>query len=398
MNTLQEKLFAKLNEKEDRMIQLRRYFHEKPELSFHETKTAAYIENFYEGKDCIVKTNIGGGNGITVDIVSSKPGPTLAIRADFDALPIQEDTGLPFTSKTPGVMHACGHDGHTAYMMILAESLIELKDELTGTIRILHQPAEEVPPGGAKTMIEGGCLDGVDHVLGIHLMSTMELGEVLYHKGAVQTGRATFKIVLHGKGGHGSTPQDANDTIVAASQFISSVQTIVSRRINPFDTVTITIGSFDGKGSANVIKEIVTLEGDIRIMKEELRPIVEKEFHQLLNGICEAFGITYELDYQNDYPVLLNDEQTTEMVRKAISQANIPEVTGIVDSGAQTPSEDFAYYALERPSCFFYVGAHKKGTPIYPHHNPKFTIDEDCLLISAKAMASTILYYFTEGV
>ncbi|EOK07282.1 M20 family metallopeptidase [Enterococcus faecalis] len=398
MNTLQEKLFAKLNEKEDRMIQLRRYFHENPELSFHETKTAAYIENFYEGKDCIVKKNIGGGNGITVDIVSGKPGPTLAIRADFDALPIQEDTGLPFASKTPGVMHACGHDGHTAYMMILAEALIELKDELTGTIRIFHQPAEEVPPGGAKIMIEGGCLDGVDHVLGIHVMSTMELGEVLYHKGPVQTGRATFKVVLYGKGGHGSTPQDANDTIVAASQFVSSVQTIVSRRINPFDTATVTIGSFDGKGSANVIKETVTLEGDVRIMKEELRPLVEKEFRQLLNGICEAFGITYELDYQNDYPVLLNDEQTTEMVRKAVSQANIPKVTGVVDSGAQTPSEDFAYYALERPSCFFYVGAHKKGTPIYPHHNPKFTIDEDCLLISAKAMASAVLYYLTEGV
>ncbi|KAF1299468.1 amidohydrolase [Enterococcus sp. JM4C] len=397
-HTLQEKLFTKLNEKEARMIEIRRHLHENPELSFHETQTSAYIEEFYKGKDCLVKTKIGGGNGLTVDIIGGKPGPHLAIRADFDALPIQEETDLPFASKNPGVMHACGHDGHTAYMMILAESLIELKDELTGTVRILHQPAEEVPPGGSKTMIEGGCLEGIDHVLGIHVMSTMDTGNVYYHKGPVHTGRATFKVVLHGKGGHGSTPQEANDAIVAAAQFVSSVQTIVSRRINPFDTATVTIGSFDGKGSANVIKEMVTLEGDVRFMREELRPIVEKEFKQLLKGICEAFGITYELTYLNDYPVCLNDDKTTEMVKKALINANIPEVTSISDSGPQTPSEDFAYYALERPSCFFFVGAHKEGTPIYPHHNPKFHIDEACLLIAAKSMAAATLYYLTEGI
>ena len=398
MTDLRTRLFDKLKEKEPKMIEIRRHFHENPELSFHETETAKYIAAFYEGKDCTVQTGIGGGNGILVDIKGGKEGQTLAIRADFDALPIQEDTGLSFSSKVPNVMHACGHDGHTAYMMILADTLIELKDELAGTIRVIHQPAEEVPPGGSKAMIEAGCLDGVDNVLGIHVMSTMEVGKVFYHKGPVHTGRATFKAVLHGKGGHGSTPQDANDAIVAAAQFVTAVQTIVSRRINPFDTATVTIGSFDGKGSANVIKETVTLEGDVRIMKEELRPIVEKEFRQILDGICTAFDITYELDYANDYPVCLNDSDVTEMVATAVKEAAIPEVTEVVECGPQTPSEDFAYYSLERPSCFFFVGAHKEGTPMYPHHNPKFYIDEDCLLIAAKSMGAAVLYYLFEGV
>lgn len=394
MSGLQTRLFKKIAEKEAKMLEIRRYFHENPELSFHETETAKYITTFYEGKDCTVKVGVGGGNGIIVDIKGRKKGKMLAIRADFDALPIQEDTGLEFSSKVPGVMHACGHDGHTAYMMILAESLIELKDELAGTIRVLHQPAEEVPPGGAKGMIEAGCLVGVDHVLGIHVMSTMEVGNVYYHAGATQTGRATFKVRLNGRG---STPQDANAAILAASQFVTAVQTIVSRRINPFDTATVTIGSFDGKGSANVIKESVTLEGDVRIMQEANRPKVEKEFRQILAGICKSFGITYELNYVNDYPVLINDDLLTSMVVTALNDAKIPEVIRVIDSGPQTPSEDFAYYALERPSCFFYIGAHKQGTLMYPHHNSKFYIDEDCLLIAAKSMRAAILYYQSRG-
>lgn len=398
MENLQVQLFEKLQTKEAEMIKIRRHFHENPELSFQENKTAKYIADFYADKACDVQTNVGGGNGILVDIHGGKEGPTLAIRADFDALPIQEETNLPFSSKVPNVMHACGHDGHTAYMMILAASLIELKEELAGTIRVIHQPAEEVPPGGAKGMIEAGCLDGVENVLGIHVMSTMPLGDVLYHKGPVHTGRATFKVLLKGKGGHGSTPQDANDTIVAASQFVTAVQTIVSRRINPFDTATVTIGSFDGKGSANVIKDAVTLEGDVRVMKEETREIVEKEFKQILDGICRTFGIAYELDYANDYPVCVNDEKVTEMVAEALQNANIPEIKNFVECGPQTPSEDFAYYAKERPSCFFFVGAHKEGTPMYPHHHPKFYIDEDCLLIAAKSMGSAVLYYLAKGV
>lgn len=397
METLKEQIFQELNDRQAEMVAIRRYLHEHPELSFEETETARYIADFYKGKACQVRTGFGGGNGILVDIEGGKPGKNLAIRADFDALPIHEETGLSFASKTPGVMHACGHDGHTAYMLVLGDILIRHKAELPGNIRIIHQPAEEVPPGGAKGMVEAGCLDGIENVLGIHLMSTMDLGNVYYHSGAVHTGRATFKAVLKGKGGHGSAPQEANDAIVAAAQFVTSVQTIVSRRIGPFDSATVTIGSFDGKGSANVIKETVTLEGDVRIMNEALRPVIENEFRRLLDGICAAFGLTYDLSYLNDYPVCVNDPALTKQIATAVENAAIPEIKHVTDSGPQTASEDFSYYALERPSCFFFVGAHTPGTPIYPHHNPKFMIDEGSLLIAGKAMASAVLDYLEQG-
>jgi len=398
MDALKKELMKRLKAKEPEIIRLRRYMHENPELSFHEEKTAQLIADFYEGKDCTVHRNFGGGYGILVDIEGGKPGPSLALRADFDALPIQEDTGLPFASKTPGVMHACGHDGHTAYMLILADTLIELKNDLPGRIRIIHQPAEETPPGGALGMVEAGCLNGYDHVLGAHVMSNLGLGKIAYREGPVQTGRTTFSIKLQGKGGHGSMPQDANDTIVAAAQFVTAVQTIVSRRVNPFDTATVTIGSFDGKGSANVIKDSVVLKGDVRIMTEETRTLIEKEFKQLLSGIASAFGITYELDYAHDYPVLVNDDALTKMFANTTKETDIDGVTEVVRCEPQTPSEDFAYYAQEKPSCFFYVGATKDGDEWYPHHHPKFVINEDCLLITAKVMGNAVLSYLYNGV
>lgn len=389
MENLYESLFLKIEERKDEIIKIRRHLHENPELSFCEENTSKFIEEFYKNKKCVVTSHFGGGNGVIVDIEGRKSRPKIALRADFDALPIQEETGLPFSSKIPNVMHACGHDGHTAYMMVLADILIEMSDSLPGSIRIIHQPAEEVPPGGAKLMIEAGCLDDIDIILGIHVMSTMEVGKIYYHEGATQTGRATFEVTLRGKGGHGSMPQDSNDTIVAASQFVSAVQTIVSRRIDPFDVAALTIGSFDAKGSANIIKDSVTLEGDVRMMKEETRKLIEEEFRRILEGISTAFNINYDLNYINDYPVLLNDKNVTRMLVEAL------DIVGIEteDCGPQTPSEDFAYYALEKPSCFFYAGAHKNGTPMYPHHNSKFYIDEDCLSLSAKAMGALVIYY-----
>lgn len=398
MNELQKKLSERLSEREDEIIKLRRYMHEYPELSFKEEKTAKFIADFYEGKDCVVQTNFGGGYGILVDIKGGKPGPSLAIRADFDALPIQEETGLLFASKNPGVMHACGHDAHTAYMLVLADTLIELKEELPGRVRIIHQPAEETPPGGALGMVKAGCLEGYDHVIGAHVLTSFELGKVAYREGEMMSGRTTFKAVLHGKSGHGSMPHDANDAIVAASQFVTAVQTIVSRRVNPFDMVAVTIGSFDGKGSANVIKDTVELVGDVRIMTEDSRKLVEYEFKKILSGICEAFGITYELDYIHDYPVLVNDPALTEMIAKATIAADFEKVTDVFRCDQLTPSEDFAYYAQEKPSSFIFIGAVKKGDEFYPHHHPKFKIDEACLLITAQVMGNAVLYYLFNGV
>ena len=387
-----DKLYNLLDQKKEKIVQIRRQLHEYPELSFQETETAKFIADFYKDKDCTVSTNIGG-NGIVVVIDSGKSGKNIAIRADFDALPIQELTGLPFASKNPGVMHACGHDGHTAYMLILAESIIELKEEFTGKITILHQPAEETPPGGAIHMIQDGCLNEVDAVLGIHVMSGLPVGTIYYHAGPTQSGRATFKVKIQGKGSHGSMPNAGIDSILVASQFVVNVQSIVSRKTDPFDMATVTIGSFDGKGSANVLKDSVVLEGDVRVMNETSRDIIEIEFKRILDGICSAYGATYELNYENDYPVLVNDENMTNLVSKTMKSAKFPELIAVEECKAQAPSEDFAYYCKERPSCFFYVGATGPGQTSYPHHHPKFDIDEDCLIVAAKSMASCVWSY-----
>lgn len=390
--SIKDDLLKRLDEKKDRMIEIRRYLHAHPELSFKEDKTAKYIQEFYEGKDCDIRTQVGG-NGIVVTIDSGNPGKTIGIRADFDALPIEEETGLPFASQNPGVMHACGHDGHTAYMMILGETFIEMKDRLQGKIVILHQHAEEVPPGGAIGMIKDGALDGVDNVFGIHVMSEMESGKIFYRPGNVQTGRAYFKVTINGVGGHGSSPHKAKDAIVAASHFVVALQTVVSRSLSPFDVGSVTIGNFDGKGSFNVIKDKVTLEGDVRSMSDEAQATIEREIRAKLDGISAMFGVTYDLDYKNDYPVLYNDPEVTEFGVNVLKNTNITELEGVEMCEPQPPSEDFAYYAKERPSMFFYVGAAPEKEKAYPHHNPKFDIDEKSLMISAKAMGAIVVDY-----
>ncbi|MBU5668695.1 amidohydrolase [Peptoniphilus sp. MSJ-1] len=391
---LLQEVFDEIDKRKDEMVKHRRHIHENAELSFEEEETAKYIADYYKDKDVEVTTNMGG-NGLRVVIDTGKPGKTIALRADFDALPIKEETGLPFASKNDGVMHACGHDAHTAYLMLLADVLNNNKDKLKGKIVIIHQHAEETPPGGAKAMIEEGVLDGVDNVFGIHVMSSMPSGTVQYHKGNTQTGRSKFAIKFQGTGGHGSMPHLSNDSIVAASHFVTAVQTVVSRRLSPFENGVVTIGSFEGAGSFNIIKDSVTVVGDVRAMADETKEKIGKEIKRIANGIGETFGMEVEIDYTSDYPVLYNDPEMTQLVIDAITEAKIPEVTEISDCGPQPPSEDFAYYAKERPSCFYYVGAHSDKAP-YPHHHPKFDINEDAMIVCAKSMAAVAIKYLGE--
>ncbi|WP_211221951.1 amidohydrolase [Lacticigenium naphthae] len=388
------KLFSKIEANKEKMLLIRRHLHENPELSFQEVKTAEYIEDFYKTVPVDkLETNINNQLGIVATIEGKHPGKTIALRADFDALPIEEATGLPFTSKNPGMMHACGHDGHTAYLLILAESLAQMKDQLHGTIKFIHQPAEEVPPGGAKGMIAAGVLKGVDAIFGIHLMSTMETGNVYYREGNTQTGRARFSLTIQGKGGHGSSPHLSNDAIVAASSFVLNAQTIVSRRIDPFETAVVTIGSFDGKGQFNIIKDSITLEGDVRTLSLKTSAQVEKHLTHLAKGLEESFLLETSFSYENDYPVLYNHPAETAQVEEALTTAGISEIVAVLETDALPPSEDFAYYLQEIPGSFFYVGAKPKDKDWYPHHHPKFDIDEDSLLISAKAMGAVVLSY-----
>ena len=388
---MKEKLMDMLDERKDEMIQIRRFLHEHPELSFKEEKTAQYIADFYKGKDVDVQTNVGNGYGIIVTIVGGKPGKTIGLRADFDALPIVEETPVPFKSKNEGVMHACGHDGHTAYLLVLADCLIQLKSELSGTIKIIHQHAEEVPPGGAKSIVESGLLDDLDEVYGIHLLPIAPAGMVGYNKGYAFNGRAYMKLKIQGRGGHGSSPHLANDAIVAGAHFVTAVQTIISRRLSPFDIGVITIGSFDGAGTFNVIKDSVELEGDIRYMTVETKETIEREVKRLVKGLEAEFDVSCELTYTPDYPPLYNNPELTEKVAEALKNANVKEITEVKEVPPMAPSEDFAYYAEKFPACFFYIACTPKGVekPYFNHH-PKFDIDEDALLVAAKAVGQVV--------
>lgn len=382
-----EKLIKELEKDKEKMIKIRRYLHENPEISFKETKTAEYISKYYENKGVEVKTHVGG-NGVVVIIDSGKPGKTMGLRADFDALPIKEETGLAFSSKNIGVMHACGHDAHTAYLMVLADILIKYKKELKGKIYIIHQHAEEMTPGGAIGMIKSGNLDEVDNFFGIHVMTDMPVGKVYYHSGETQQGRSKFNVKLIGKGGHGSMPHTANDAIVAGANLIMALQTIVSRRLSPFENGVVTVGSFDGAGTFNIIKDKIEITGDVRAMSENTMKKIEEQINIISQGIAKTYSMDIEYNFLIDYPILNNDEKMTQLVVNAVKKVGLEAE----DCGPQSPSEDFAHYAKIKPSCFFYVGA-KKDNNNYPHHNSKFDINEESLLVASKAMLAVVFEY-----
>ena len=359
---MKNELMKMLEARKEEMIQIRRYLHENPELSFKEQNTAQYIIDFYQGKDVDIQTNVGNGYGIIVTIKGEKPGKTIGLRADFDALPIMEETELPFKSKNEGVMHACGHDGHTAYILVLADCLIQLKSSISGTIKIIHQHAEEIPPGGAKSIMESGVLDDLDAVYGVHLFPDNPVGHIGYRSGYAMAGRTYFKLAIQGVGGHGSSPHLANDAIVAGAHFITAVQTVISRRINPFDMGVVTIGSFDGKGSFNVIKDRIELEGDVRYMTEKTQKLIDQEIHRLVRGIETEFDVQCELTYTADYPPLINNPEITEAVVTSLKNSQEPEIKEISEYPMFSGSEDFAYYLEKIPGTFFYIGSKPKGS------------------------------------
>ena len=388
---MKEQLMTMLENRKEEMIQIRRHLHENPELSFKEEKTAQYIADFYEGKDVDVQTNVGNGYGIIVTIKGDRPGKVIGLRADFDALPIHEEADVPFKSKNEGVMHACGHDGHTAYMLILADCLIQLKSSIAGTIKIIHQHAEETPPGGAKSIVESGILDDLDVIFGTHLFPTDPSGTVGYRSGYSMAGRSYFKLVIQGTGGHGSSPQNANDPIVAGAHFVTAVQTVVSRRLNPFEMGVVTIGSFDGKGTFNIIKDSIEIEGDVRYMNDKTAQLIDNEIHRIVGGIEQEFGVKCELTYLSDYPPLYNDPTVTTEVVSILENANDPTISKVKEFPMLSGSEDFAYYLKKTPGVFFYIGCKPKGVErAYFNHHPKFDIDEDALLVAAKSVGHVV--------
>lgn len=389
---LKEKLFQKLEEKESRMIEMRRYLHENPELSFQEKETANYIADFYKDKDVKVTTNVGNGYGIIVEIKGNGEGPVIGLRADFDALPIQEEADVPFKSKKDGVMHACGHDVHTAYLLTLGEALIELKDEWKGTVKLIHQHAEEVPPGGAKSIVESGILDDLDEVYGIHIFPNIEVGQIALIEGNAMAGRSNFDLRIQGHGGHGAMPQNTKDALVAGAYFITNAQTIVSRRMNPMDSVVVSVTAMEAPGGYNVIQDQVTLRGTVRYLQGYNKEPVHEAMKKVVAGIESTFDVECDLDYVYDYPVAYNHPKETQIVEEILTESKGSYVNEILHPRPVSGSEDFAYYTEKFPGTFIMVGSKPEGAEeVYMNHHPKFDVNEGALLVSAKTLGDVVL-------
>lgn len=381
----------------DQMVEWRRHLHENPELSFQEVNTSKMIGDILEGYGIEVRRGVGG-NGVVGKIYGSKPGKTIALRADFDALPIQDEKEVSFKSKVPGVMHACGHDGHTATLLAVAKVLQEHKEELAGNVVLLHQHAEELPPGGAIAMIEDGCLDGVDVVYGAHLASGSPLGDILYGVGPTSASSDGFTLKIQGKGGHGASPHQTTDAVAVGVQIANQLKHIVSRRVNPQNPAVLSIGSFHAGNAGNVIADSAELTGTVRTFDEDVRELIEQEMEQLIKGVCNAFHATYEFEYSRGYPSTINTEEETKILEQCVQSA-LPDNELVYITKPGMGGEDFAYYLQNRPGSFFSVGARNEEIDaVYPHHHPKFTFDEQAMLHTAKVFLSIIHYYSTNQV
>lgn len=390
-NDILQSIYADLDHEFDEIVSWRRHLHQHPELSNQEVQTAKFIEEKLISFGLDVKTNIGG-NGLIGILSGDEPGQTIALRADFDALPINDEKEVSYKSLNPGVMHACGHDGHTSALLGTAQILSKYRKYIKGNIVFLFQHAEELPPGGAKFMIEEDVLEGVDYVFGAHLASNIPLGKVAIGEGYQYAAVDKFDILIEGKGGHGARPHQTVDSIVIGSEVVNSLQKIVSRRVNPLQSAVVTIGIFEAGSAFNVIADTARLEGTVRTYDEGVRNLVEEEVHSIVKGITEGFHATHKIDYLRGYPALFNHKRETDIVRSLFSEVFSEQA--VVELEPSMGAEDFSYYLQERPGTFFSVGAQNENKDThYPHHHPKFDIDERALLNIEKSFIKIVSHY-----
>jgi amidohydrolase len=373
------------------MVEIRRDLHMHPELSFQEVETPRKVAAYLQSLGIEVRTGVGG-KGVVGTLRGALPGKTVALRADFDALPIHDEKDVPYKSTVPGVMHACGHDGHTATLLGLAKVLSGLRDQLQGNVVFIHQFAEELAPGGAIAMIEDGCLDGVDVIFGTHLWSSQPVGLIGYRVGPTMAASDRFEIELIGRGGHGAAPHETVDPIVMGGQLIVALQQIVSRKVNPTKPAVVTVGAFHAGEAFNVIPDRAKMIGTVRTFHEDVRDQIEREIGELAASISEGMGGSCEYIFSRGYPALVNHPQETlflaDLAKEIVGEQNVFELDQIMGG------EDYAYYLQKVPGTFFFTGA---GNPSlgaeYPHHHPKFDIDETSMLVAAKTLASAALNY-----
>ena len=368
---------SEIKDIEKNIIDWRRDFHQYPELGIEEHRTSKIIGEALKEMGLAPKMNVGK-TGVTAELTFGE-GPTIALRADMDALPMQETSGLDFSSKHDGVMHACGHDGHMAMLLGAAKVLTRNGDSFNGTVRFIFQPAEE-GAGGARYMIEDGCLDGVDEIYGIHVWNYQPVGEVGITDGPVLAAADMFEINLKGIGGHGAAPQGTVDAVVVASHLIQVLQTIVSRNTNPLEGTVVTVGKINGGHNFNIIADEVTLSGTARAYTEENRNLIKTRMAEIIDGVAKTFGAEISFDYEDGYPPTINHTDPVNKVLKAAER--------VVGEKAGMPylymgGEDFSYYLQKIPGCFFFVGSAPNDQKLFetPHHCSHFTMDERALLV-----------------
>ena len=361
----------------DAVIGWRRHLHQHPELSFHEERTSQFVADTLAGFGGLEITR-PTPTSVVARLTGPGPGPVLAIRADMDALPIQEKNTHAFVSRNDGAMHACGHDGHTAMLLGAVKVLLDRREDLSGEIRFIFQHAEELAPGGAEELVRAGVMDGVDLVIGAHLWLLAPVGQVGVKDGPLMAAPDTFVITIRGSGGHAAQPHLVVDPVVVAAQAVINLQHIVSRNVDPFAPAVVSVTRIHGGTTNNVIPESVELEGTVRTVDPALRARVPELMRRVLDGVTRAHAASFTLDYaEGDRPVV-NDAKASALLRRAVVRALGPEA--LVEATPTMGGEDFSAYQQRAPGSFFFIGARDEATgKVFPHHHERFDLDERAL-------------------
>ena len=381
----------------DSLLQWRRDLHQHPELGFTEVRTAAKVADHLRDLGIDVMTGIGK-TGVVGMVEGNGPGPTVLLRFDMDALPISEETGVAYASQNQGVMHACGHDGHTAIGMGVAQILAARRQQWPGRVKLLFQPAEE-GLGGAMATIRDGVLDNPrpDVAFGLHLWNQYPRGQFMVQAGPLMAAADRFRIRIQGRGGHGGQPQDTIDAILVATQAANALHTIVSRNVPPAEMAVLSIGCFHGGSAFNIIAETVAISGTLRTFNRHIRDLLIRRMDEVLAGVCAAHGASYELETDDFFtPAVINHHQATEVMRTAALQLFDEQRLGRISP--MMVAEDMAELLNRLPGCFVIVGARPPDTEVGPHHNPHFNIDETMLVDGAALLANAAITYLNHPV
>jgi len=380
------------------LVAQRRDFHMHPELSNREERTSRVVAERLRALGLTDVRDHVGKYGVTALLVGAKPGPVVAVRADMDALPIQEVNDVPYKSLVPGVKHACGHDAHTTIELGVAEILSKMRDEIHVTIKFIFQPAEEGAPageeGGAKLLIKEGALENPrpQVIFGLHTNPAQEVGTIGYQVGPAMASSDTFSITIHGKSSHGAQPQNGVDAVVVASQAVLALQNIRSRRIDPLEPLVLTVGTINGGTRFNIIAGEVKMTGTMRTLNEEVRARAVAMMRETLQNVTAAYGATFDLNFEDSNPVTYNQpslvEETLPTIQRVVGTQNAIALKPFM------PSEDFANYQKVVPGFYYYLGVGNKAKGITAGwHTADFDIDEESLVVGVKVMSNVLLDY-----